>query len=185
ITRVRTRLAYLIKLWNQGIRFDTLVFHGSQRPRDPQVEPERILLNNNVPDLPINAAWQFSGSLPATEYDMIRMVIEQTEFPAAMVAIPKIVIDCPMLPTANGSLVRPTTGDVVTAWLATKPQPGSCLCISNQPYVGYQDAVVATLVPSTFTTETVGPVLEQPEKIAVVLDSVARWLYQEQQRRKA
>lgn len=79
-------------------------------------------------------------------------------------------------------LVRPTTGDTVDSWLQSNLISGSCLVISNNPYVGYQDSVVRTLLPNDFKIETVGNKCSLSVVIAVYLDNLVRWLYQEQKR---
>jgi hypothetical protein len=183
ITRVRLRLAYLIELWHQGIRFDSIVFLGGQRPLDPDIEPTAILMHNNVPTLPTRTDWSLVGELPKTEYDMIAMVIDQTIFPPDMALLPRVIIDAPMVKKTDGTLRRPDTNDTVSAWLSTNPTPGTCLCISNQPYIGHQDSTLRSVLPKIFHIDTVGSKMGAQEKISVVLDAIARWLYQEQQRR--
>ena len=83
----------------------------------------------------------------------------------------------------TGLAIRPNTGDTIIAWLKHNPKPGEILAISSQPYVQYQDAVLKTLIPHGFSTETIGPAtVGDSEAIAVNLDNVARILYQEQER---
>jgi hypothetical protein len=71
---------------------------------------------------------------------------------------------------------RPQTIDTVAAWLGTNPQPGTCLGISNQPYVQYQDAVMRSLLPDTFTVETAGPAVQGEPTVALILDTIAKHL---------
>ena len=56
--------------------------------------------------------------------------------------------------------------------------PGNILAISNQPYVGYQNAVLQNLLPNTFGIETVGKSASPNIKITTALDTLARWLQQ-------
>lgn len=179
--RTRTRLAYLIDLYNQGIRFDHLIVLGGLRPLDSNIETKENLLNPSLPNLPINKNWQASiQQLPTTESDMMRWVLEQTELPFDQEKI--VFINTPMQAKIDGTLTRPTTADTIHEWLKKNPNAGSCLAISNQPFVGYQDTVIRTYLPSTFSLETVGEGIPEKERqtlnIAVILDSIARWIYQ-------
>ena len=77
---------------------------------------------------------------------------------------------------------KASTADTFIDWLKQNPESGSCLVISNNPYIGYQDLVARTFLPSDFKIETVGS-QGSGEKVSVYLDNLARWLYQEKQRR--
>lgn len=80
---------------------------------------------------------------------------------------------------ADGTHQRATTDDTVKAWLATKPKSGNCLVISQQPYIGRQHAVMQTYLKNSWTIETVGPQLATDFTLEDMLDTLARWLYQE------
>jgi hypothetical protein len=80
----------------------------------------------------------------------------------------------------NGTLRRPNTQDTIDEWLRSyNPQPGSILALSNQPYIGYQDAVLRKALPKTFDVETVGNACSNNTKSTVIIDSLARWIYNE------
>jgi len=190
VQRVRTRLAYLHQLTEQGVIFHEITLLGSQRPLDPNIESEKELLNPDAPDLPIRSDWCLRGALPKTESDMIRMVVDQSHFSSEL-QFRMQVIDTPMQDTAEGKKRRPNTADTIREWLATKPLPGSCLAISNQPYVGYQESVLRSFLPlrqswapnMKFYLEMAGPAAEPDITVATTLDTLARWLYQENIRR--
>lgn len=185
VQRVRTRLAYAIALYNAGIHFDRIIFLGGQRPLDANIESAAMLVDPANGELSIRADWQQPAPLPTTEYGMMKLVYDQADMPAAFASIPVTFIDSPMQQKPDGTLARPTTGDTIKDWLATEPKTGSCLFISNQPYVGYQDAVARTFMPATFGVETVGPRVDKDDElVAVLLDTMARWLYQENVRGK-
>lgn len=181
--RVRTRLAYLVRLWEKGVRFKHIIFATGARNLDPIKESEKELLTSDVAGLPVRPEWSFSGNLPTTETEMMKLVYEQSVLPDSMREVPVVFVDTPMQATASGQLRRPNTGDTIIHWLATSPSPGRCLVVSNQPFTAYQDTVVKTFVPKGFTVETVGHEACENISIAVCLDSIARWLYQEQKRR--
>ncbi len=183
---VRIRLAYTIALWNAGIRFKHLIFLSGARDLDPTLESEQELLNGPK-SFPAQKNWSLTQDLPTTEAEMMQMVYDQAALPDSLKKIPLTIINAPK--HANGA--RPTTGDTANSWLEKNPQPGSVLAISNQPFVGYQHAVLLTLLPKSFVVETVGDhafdttnldVLADT-KMGVLLDNLARWLYQEKQRR--
>lgn len=164
LDRARTRMLFLIELHNKGIQFDNIVILSGKRILTAD---ERKRLNYAAEN----------------EYEMVKVVWSQLDIPEAIKKIPTLFVDSPML-QRNGVITRPTTGDTVLTWLASNPKPGSVLTISNQPFCEYQDSVTRTYLPSSFQIETVGPAADQDEiKISVLLDNLARWLYQENMRR--
>ena len=81
-----------------------------------------------------------------------------------------------------GKPPRPNTADTIDAWLAGSPKPGSCLFVSNQPYAGYQKSVVDTIMSKGFSVEIIGPAAAENLEVAKYLDTIARWMYQENKR---
>jgi len=166
-SRVKTRLQSLIDAWNNGVRFDQVVILSGARP----LISEELQSYETL----------FSGALPATEAEMMKFVYEQTVMPEEMRNIPLVIIDVPMLQKDDGTLLRPTTGDTVNLWLQSDPIPGTCLVVSNQPYILYQDSVTKCLLPKSFTVEIFGE-KDQNSSIDIHLDNLARCLYQERKR---
>jgi hypothetical protein len=156
--RVETRLNFLIKEWNRGVRFKRLIFLTGQRMLDPKIEtfPDHI----------------------KTETDMISFLYRQKDLPEGMRKIPLEIIDAPAHKLENGKMRRPNTKDTLVEWLKQNPAPGKCLFISNQPYVGYQDAVCRLELPDDFIIETIGPEADPSCTFAQYLDNLARWLFQ-------
>ena len=180
---VRNRLAYLITLSNQGIRFGALVILTGQRQLDATLESHELLLHNTRDDLPSRQEFSFNGHFPETETEMITFILQQTDIPAVLHKIPHFLIDTPMQMGENGFLRRPNTQDTITQWLTKcNPHAGSILAVSNQPFVGYQNAVLRNNMPQGFTIETVGNAYENNESIATRLDALARWIYNENQK---
>ena len=169
------RFAHAIELYNSGIRFDAIVLLAGARPALPaQGENETTFLNYNKA--------QYLNQIPQTESEMLQFVYDHAIMPASMRNIPVQMIDVPMQTTPSGNVTRPTTADTIVHWLATNPKPGNCLAISNQPYVQYQQSVLQTLLPAGFSVETVGVAAKDNNDLAVMLDTLARILYQEQKR---
>ncbi len=178
---VRNRLAYLVSLWEKGIRFTTVVLLGSDRPLNSTVETDSVLKNMPQQGLPTDKKWQAPATMPKTESSMMRMLYEQVEMPDAMRKCPLIVVSSSQTTAADGTIRRATTADTIIDWLKMNMQPGTCLFISSQPYVGYQHAVVQTLLPQNFIPDTVGPHVKDPSKldISIFLDTLARRIFQE------
>jgi hypothetical protein len=182
VESVRNRLAYLITLWNNGVRFDSIIILTGQRPLDPTIESPELLLHNNSTTFPCKPNWQFNGQLPRTETEMIKLVFDQADIPTELKNIPVYFIDTPMQLTENGALRRPNTLDTIKEWLKLyNPPTGSILAISNQPFVGYQDAVLRYYLPKSFVIETVGSDCLTNQNSTTMLDSLARWIYCEYQ----
>ena len=179
---VRDRLGYLITLWNNGIRFNSLIILTGQRSLDTVLESHELLINNTIENLPPKQTWHFNGKFPTTETEMIKFVFEQTDIPAAWKNLPHVLVDTPPQKTGPHSFRRPNTEDTIVQWLKEyNPSPGSILAISNQPFVGYQNAVLRKNMPQKFTVETVGSCYHDNESITTILDALVRWGYNENQ----
>lgn len=179
VSSVRNRLAFLMSEWERGVRFNEIIILAGQRILDSEKESEITLYDRANKILPIKQSWQQPEKKPATETEMIKMLFEQVQFSDDLGKIPRTFIDAHSQKNSDGSVRRPTTSDTVKAWLAQNPVPGSCLVISCQPYVTYQDSVMKTLMPASFLTDTIGAEVDTSESLATLLDTVARILYQE------
>ncbi|NGX51295.1 MAG: hypothetical protein K1060chlam2_01160, partial [Chlamydiae bacterium] len=120
---VEKRIAHLVDEYSRGVRFDVVVFLTGQRPLHPEKEAN------------------FSG----TETDMMVEVWSTFPMPEELRALPLMVVDAPPLPERG----RPTTESTLYAWLEAAPNPGSCLFISSQPFVNYQDAIIKFVLPES------------------------------------
>ena len=186
VTSIRNRLSYLINVWNNGVRFDSINILAGQRPLDSTVESPEALLNNTYQTLHFKQNWQFNGNLPTTETEMIKLVFDQADLPTEWNNIAINFVDTPMQQTGDGTLRRPNTLDTIIEWVKLyNPQNGSILALSNQPYIGYQDSVLQNFLPKDFTVETVGSDCINNQNIATMLDSLARWIYNEYQMHKS
>jgi hypothetical protein len=176
VRSMRNRLAYLAQQWREGIRFGSLVFLVGARLLDPTMENDSMVLNLKGAEPYVRSGWQLKGPKPATEIQAARLVYDQVAMPDAMRQVPVVYVDTPM--QRHGLVLRrPNTADTVVAWLATKPNPGSCLVVSNQPYVVYQDAALRSALPSAFDIETIGAAAPADCAVAIYLDTLARFLF--------
>lgn len=162
-SRVLNRIEYLISEYRRGVRFNTIVLLTGQRTLDPNTEEKQLPFQ--------------------TETEMMLFCWKNAVMPEEMRKIPLQLVDAPKQLKIDGSWVRPNTKDTLIEWLKTQPISGSCLCVSSQPFCGYQDSVAKTYFPSSFSIETIGMKSEQNLPISVYLDNLARWLYQEKIRR--
>jgi hypothetical protein len=160
-SRMQLRLEYLKSLWEQGIRFKEIVWLTGERPLDKRVDE-----------------WTDRCS---TETEAARIVWEETDLPEEMHALPVIFIAVPM--KQEGTVLRrPDTKATILAWRETISVPGTLLFVSDQPFCGYQFAVINTNLPETFAFDVVGAGVDNithPAAAAITLDSVARWIYEE------
>lgn len=178
---IRIRIRHLADILKEGVHIKKLTFLCSQRSLDKNLENKATLYDANNGILAFKKEWKPPHKTPKTETEMVQMVLDQSDLPIDFTAHNTTIIDTPNQINHEGSIRRANTADTVLYWLETAhPFKGSILAISNQPYVGYQGAVLKTVLADQFTIETVGKT--DHEKIAVILDCLARWLYQELKR---
>lgn len=157
-SRMQMRLDYLKELWNQGTRFSEIVWLTGDRPLDKKVDGLTERCNN--------------------ESEAAHILWEETTLPEEMRNIPVTFITVPM--KAEGK--RPNTEDTLIAWLKTTPQPCTALFVSDQPFCGYQFAIIKACMPTSIAFDLVGQGVDpnsHPSSAAITLDSLARWLYVE------
>jgi len=152
---MQTRLAYLDALWQKEIRADNIVLLGSDRPLDAEHEKAAITPERT------------------TEFDLIKNYLwhrKRTRI-LALRSLQQLILSAQM---GNNVQLRDTYVD----WLSHNPTPGSCLFISSQPHIGYQDAVAQKLFKPPFKIETVGPQASTDTPTAEYFDALARWMHQ-------
>jgi hypothetical protein len=157
ISSMRKRILYLKSLWEKGVRFQKIVLLTGKRPLDPKIESD---LKNCF-----------------DESDAALFLWNEMDLPSELKQLELLRIAVPM----NGS-IRPNTEDTLLAYLLVDPSPCKALFISSQPICYYQYWVVNTTLPSSFDFDLVGPAStfeEYPAAEEVILDSLARAIYQE------
>jgi hypothetical protein len=160
-SRMQMRLEHLKLLWVQGIRFDEIVWLTGKRPLDKRIDTLTERCKN--------------------ESEAARILWNETALPEGMRNLPVVFVEVPMK-VEDSSLKRPNTEDTIVAWLKISPEPCKALFVSDQPFCGYQFAIIKASLPKTFLFDLVGPGVESishPSAAAIILDSVARWIYQE------
>lgn len=162
---VRLRVNELIQAWKQGVRFDQLVFlTGDRALRKAPGEKDFL---QDIPE----------GYPYETEYDMVRLVWEQTQIPEDMeIQVVFINAKCPV------NQARISTKDSFNAWLLDyNPTPGSCLSASHPLYWTYQELGFAL---SGFSVDCIAPsaegFLKQNDSriVSLIFDTIAKCLYE-------
>lgn len=184
VLRMRNRMAYLVEQWQRGVRFEKILFLAGQRVLDPVLEHSAVLLNTKKDQAFVRYDWtkDEATALPTTEAEAAKLVYDQAEIPEDLKTVPIEFITAPMVTMPDGKIRRPGTDEIIKQWLATKPEPGPCLAFSNQPFAQHQHSVLKTLIPAPFTVETVGRPADDNTTIAVHLDNLARYLFNESKR---
>ena len=159
---VSGRIDFLIDLWNQGIRFNQIVFLSGYRELH---ESELKTLKEKYGRTDIK-----------TEPEMMEFLYHTIDH-ADLRRVPFVLVKAPARTLSNGSIARATTACTVNSWMELNPQPGTCMLISSQPHCVYQQVVAKTLLPKVFDLETVGKAT-QDTRIGVYLDTLARTFYQ-------
>lgn len=186
LSDVRNRLYHLIQAWQMGIRFATIVVLTGKRLLDERIENANTMIHVPCATLSWKKNWHHVGQVPTTETEMIKLIFDQTETPKEWETMPISFVDTPTQHAEDGTVRRPNTLDTIAWWMTTdKPQPGSILAISNQPFVGYQNSVLRSVLSKNFLIDTVGDEIDANNRtVATILDSLARWIYVEYQMRK-
>lgn len=160
-SRMQMRLDYLKQLWDEGVRFSEIIWLTGDRPLDKRVDELTDRCSN--------------------ESEAARVIWEETNLPDEMRKVEVLFVAVPMK-VAGSTKKRPNTEDTLVAWLKIEPKPSRALFVSDQPFCGYQFAVVKGALPEEFMFDLVGPGVDpasHPAAAAITLDSIARWIYQE------
>ena len=120
--------------------------------------------------------WQ-DQKRPKTELEMMEFVWGNKELPQGLQDIEVHLIDAPMKPNPRDSSkpFRPTTKDTFIEWQKENPNPGSCLIISSNPFVGRQHLAAKEFVPNA---ETVGQPTDPGDFVAVHMREIASWVHE-------
>lgn len=183
LPRLRLRLHTLVEQWNQGVRFSRLYFLTGQRPLEPFIENAATLASSENSPLAIRPDWTYPIPFPRTEAELAAVVWDQSAIPQEMrdhVQVHFISVPMKTDPVTHRAL-RPTTDDTVDLWLRSSPLPGRYLAVTNNPFVPRQDLLVKSRSPESFSFDTIGTGVSESERVAIVLDELARYVFQVKQ----
>ncbi|MBI2774517.1 hypothetical protein HYX58_00725 [Candidatus Dependentiae bacterium] len=181
VQRMTDRLLYLLELSQKNIIPEKIIVLVGARPLDPNIENSSAIITA-LNKLPLKNAVVEKDLEIKTEAQAARLIFEKVALSGQLKKTTISIVETPMQQKNDGSIVRPTTADTINQWLKENPTPGKVLAISNQPFIGYQNAVLQTHLPKSFIIETVGERADEKTTLAVYLDNLARWLYQEEKR---
>lgn len=116
-------------------------------------------------------------SVVKTEADMIRFWLKQDSIKKLFDNKEIEFVDVPATVKEDGTTLRPTTADTVSAWLGRGGKPGVYLVLSLQPHCRYQQKILQGLLPSTYDFDVVGSSDKYLNRVAVYLDAITRTLY--------
>lgn len=162
LVRVRLRLQFLIEEWKRGVRFKHLYFLTGARPL-LDTEKSKEALNSKESD-----------TIPQTEKEMMEWVWKQTDIPEDMRKnVETHYVNAPMKGEA-----RPTREDTIDGWLNEAPTKGKYLSVTNLPYVVGFDLAMRSRISKDYQIDTVGQGLSEKEKMVIIIDEVARSIYE-------
>lgn len=142
---VRDRMENLVAQWDAGVRFKTLVMLGADRPLDlDHSESKAALLTPPSTGLRFKPDWKLhSGVEYKDEFDMMRLVYEQSVLPEAWGSVVPVVW---VKSLAENGRYPNTEKTVVDFLRADRSQSfGYVLSASSQPFVHYQNLVTAAV----------------------------------------
>lgn len=180
LSTVRARVGYLVKQWENGIRFKTLYFLSGERDLQPELEGADALSSDASSSLKIRKDWQGIQTPVKTESEMMKLVWEQSEIPQSMRESLEICfINAPKKQlSGSDNWVRPTTEDTVLFWLKEMPSPGRYLGVSNGPHTIRQHVMTQSLAGNRYAIDTIGTATREGAKMAIILDELARLIFQ-------
>ncbi len=177
LERARKRLDFLIQEWKRGVRFSKVVILTGDRTLESH-EKSKLIEDSDSP-LNIRKDWTKPKTLPSTEYEMFTFIWEQTNIPKSMLKAVKIeFVRAPMKKGNQGQPIRPTTDDTLMEWNKLSPAQGRYLVISNFPHAVRQDLNHRSFTPAGCSFDTVGAETSDKEKVIIILDEVARAIYE-------
>lgn len=162
--RVQDRIAFLMKLQQQGITWNKVYLLGSTRN----------LKIGNEADKTMAKVLETNGAA-ATEMAMVNEIWQQTPKPDSFKDIPTVSIQSGQQPDGTRASTEDTLREMTKDFGDVKDK--DFLFISNNPYIPYQDAVTKKVLGQYgMSIETVGEAMTATTTMENVLDTVARCL---------
>lgn len=155
--QMELRLAYLVQLWNEGVRFNEVFWITGKRPLDVKVDAYMDEVAN--------------------ETGAARVIWEYADLPKEMRKVPITFLSTP----ARKTMKRAGSRDVVQDFADKVSDPGTLLFVSTQPFCGYQCTIIKSILSSSIDFDVVGPSFPEthPQAGVLILDTLARWLSEE------
>ena len=188
VSGVRQNLSLLIVAWKQGVRFGSLVFLSGERLLRKEAGREDCIKNlQDGSSYPFfKKGWTMPADAPyETEFDMVKLVWDQTELPEDMAEALKGKITFVNAP--RGENVRPGTKDTIREWIEKyHPEPGTVLAYSYPLLWSYQQLAGETALKGTgLVLDTAAPAASKKMfedtkdgRVSLVFDTVGKCLYE-------
>ena len=171
IPRMERRLNQVVRLWEQGIRANHIVFLTGQRPLTPAIDhPDQLILRATASKRATDL------SRPQNETEAAQMIWISSTMPPSMRKTGCQFISSPRVWTGN-EWQRPNTRDTLKEWLQTQPASGSVLVISDNPHALYQKAVVEDELPASFKISMAAEAADPGTNLENYLDALALSLH--------
>lgn len=170
VSTVQSRLSYLAKWWDDGIRFEKIVFLVVDKALDPVNDSIEFMKTPYYKHLPFKRDWTLDESMPYETYlDMMQLVWKAFDFPSEMKDLP---VEFVMVSEWE-------TGLALKNWLATfNPEPGDILFVGNQPYCAAGLVCAKNVLPADFkVVDFVGyGIHPRFERVGLWLGALSWWL---------
>lgn len=155
---VQEKLHYLAELKKNGLTYSTVFLLGG----------ERELLDEEKRDLPDHIT---------TESQMILFLFQNHPLSKDTEGI---LINTPRIQRQDGTSTRPTTHSTLAHFATIAPHVGSCLLISNTPYIIRQTKIAQHILDQNrFPVEGIGKKMNDDEEdVFLLMDEFARTLYE-------
>lgn len=185
---IRGNLKELIDQWNEGVRFENLIFFTGERylrnAAGKEDDIEKLINPANSP-LRIKNGWKMpKGAAYKTEYDLCKLIWDQTELPEDMRIALEDKVTFVNAPAPEGK-PRPGTKDCYNLWLKGSPDPGTMLAASHPLVWTYQQLAGQNILgdnyPLDISAKEVTPQMRQIYKerlVSLIQDTVAKCLYE-------
>ncbi len=172
----RERMYHVVKLWQEGVRADHIIYINGRRKLHP-LELTQHGLDTENKDTPSQPDWVTPKDIPLFQHEMAAVIWEQL-VPKNSELFAKfqiLTIDPPV------GKSRATTEDTISALIDRNTSMTSCLFVSNAPYGPYQGETVNNVLDEKgakdLVTETTSSKLTRDLTTAPFLDTLARRAY--------
>jgi len=170
IPRMQRRLNQVNRLWTEGVTSNQILFLTGERPLIQNIDHVDELVKQatggNISE----------SARPLTETEGAKMIWVTSTIPKSLRNTDCRFITSPRIWTDN-QWQRPNTRNTLQQWMKSNPPAGSVLIISDQPHAAYQQIVVQSELPNSFSTTLAAEAADIHTPLAIYLDALALWLH--------
>ncbi|MDP0562440.1 MAG: hypothetical protein QS721_09000 [Candidatus Endonucleobacter sp. (ex Gigantidas childressi)] len=170
IPRMQKRLNQVSRLWTEGVTSKQILFLTGERPLIQNIDHIDELVKKTT------GGNLSESARPLTETEGAKMIWISSPLPKSMKNTDCRFITYPRIWTDN-QWQRPNTRNTLQQWVKSNPPAGSVLIISDQPHAAYQQVVVQSELPDSFSTNLAAEAADPHTSLAIYLDALALWLH--------